>query len=121
MSDPKVLEVKKRVNLIADPALMDPNAPRSAKVEVALKDGRTLNHFTPHAYGTKQNPMETKSVNAKARDLLQPLLGASRTEALIQQVNNLEAVSNVQDLLPFLTLRPQETGGVSPAQQIVRS
>jgi 2-methylcitrate dehydratase PrpD len=112
MSDPVVLAVKERVNLVADPALMDPEAPRSAKLEVVLNDGRTLNHFTPHAYGTKQNPMEGKSVNAKARDLLEPVLGPSRTGAVIQRVNGLESVANVRELLPFLTLKPQEM--VSP-------
>src|SRR5918996_1111686 len=112
MSDPVVLAVKERVNLVADPALMDPEAPRSAKLEVVLNDNRTLNHFTPHAYGTKQNPMESKSVNAKVRDLLEPVLGPSRTEAVIQRVNGLEGVANVQELLPFLTLKPQEM--VSP-------
>jgi 2-methylcitrate dehydratase PrpD len=104
MSDPAVLAVKGRVNLVADPALMNPEAPRSAKVEVVLKDGRTLNHFTPHAYGTKQNPMESESVNAKVRDLLEPVFGPSRTEAVIERLNDLEAVANVQELLPFLTL-----------------
>jgi 2-methylcitrate dehydratase PrpD len=114
MSDPVVLAVKKRVNLVADPHLMDLEAPRSAKVEVVLKDGRTLNHFTPHAYGTKQNPMETKSVNAKVRDLLEPVLGPLRTEAVIQRVNGLEGMANVQMLLPFLTLKPEEMAGISP-------
>lgn len=106
MSDPVVLAVKQRVNLVADPGLMDPQAPRSAKVEVVLKDGRTLSHFTPHPYGTKQNPRDSESVNAKARELLQPVLGPSRTEAVIERVNALEDIANVQELLPFLTLKP---------------
>ncbi|MCZ6906299.1 MAG: MmgE/PrpD family protein [Deltaproteobacteria bacterium] len=114
MSDPVVLAVKERVNLVADPRLMDLEAPRSAKVEVVLKNGRTLNHFTPHAYGTKQHPMETKSVNAKVRDLLEPVLGPLRTEAVIQRVNGLEGMANVQELLPFLTLKPEEMAGISP-------
>jgi len=114
MSDPVVLAVKERVNLVADPRLMDLEAPRSAKVEVVLKDGRTLNHFTPHAYGTKQNPMETKGVNAKVRGLLEPVLGPLRTEAVIQRVNGLEGMANVQELLPFLTLKPKEMVGISP-------
>jgi 2-methylcitrate dehydratase PrpD len=113
ISDPVVLAVKERVNLVPDPALMNPEAPRSAKVEVVLKDGRTLNHFTPHAYGTKQNPMESESVNAKVRDLLEPVLGPSRTEAVIERVNGLEGVASVQELLPFLTLKPQEMAGAS--------
>jgi 2-methylcitrate dehydratase PrpD len=104
MSDPAVRAVKERVNLVADPALMNPEAPRSAKLEVVLTDGRTLNHFTPHAYGTKQNPMESEGVNAKARDLLEPVLGRAQSEAVIERVNDLEGVANVRELLPFLTL-----------------
>jgi 2-methylcitrate dehydratase PrpD len=104
MSDPAVLAVKEQVNLVADSALLNPEAPRSAKMEVVLKDGRTLSHFTPHAYGTKQNPMESESVNAKARDLLEPVLGRSRTQAVIERINDLENVANVQEILQFLTL-----------------
>lgn len=112
MSDPAVLAAKERVNLVADRALMDRKAPRSAKMEVVLKDGRTLENFTPHAYGTRQNPMDTKSVNAKVRDLLEPVLGSSRTESVIQRVNNLEGVASVRELLPFLTMTPQEMKAV---------
>ena len=115
MSDPAVLAVKELVNLVADPGLMDSESPRSAKVEVALKDGRTLSHFTPHAFGTRQNPMDTESVNAKARQLLEPVLGPTQTEAVIQLVNRLEDVADVQELLPFLTLKPQEMSSVSYA------
>jgi 2-methylcitrate dehydratase PrpD len=104
MSDPAVLAVKERVDLVADPALMNPEAPRSAKVEVFLTGGGTLTHFTSHAYGTKQNPMDSKTVDAKAGELLEPVLGLSRTQAVIQKVNSLERVANVQELLPFLTL-----------------
>ncbi len=71
-----------------------------------LRDGRVLNHFTPHAFGTKQNPMDTKSVNAKVRDLLEPVLGSSQTEVVIERVNDLESVANVRELLPFLSLKP---------------
>ncbi|HZA21207.1 MAG TPA: hypothetical protein VFA32_01130, partial [Dehalococcoidia bacterium] len=68
----------------------------------------------PHAFGTKQNPMETESVNAKVRDLLEPVLGATRAEAIIEQVNGLESVATVRELLPFLTLKPEEMVSVSP-------
>jgi 2-methylcitrate dehydratase PrpD len=114
MSDPALLAVKERVHLVADPGLMNPEAPRSAKVEVVLKDGRTLNHFTPHAFGTRQNPMGTESVNAKVRDLLEPVLGSIRAEVIIEQVNALEGVATVRELLPFLTLNPEEMVSVSP-------
>jgi hypothetical protein len=45
--------------------------------------------------------------------LLEPVLGPSRTEAVIERVNGLEGVASVQELLPFLTLKPQEMAGAS--------
>ena len=33
-----------------------------------MRDGRTVSHFTRHAPGTKENPLDTAGVNAKARE-----------------------------------------------------
>jgi 2-methylcitrate dehydratase PrpD len=103
MKDPALLAAKARVQLIADPALMDPAAPRSGRVEVTLSDGRTISHFTRHAPGTKENPLDTESVNAKARMLMEPVLGASKTEEVIRRVNAAETLANVRELRPYLT------------------
>ena len=102
MDDPQVRRVRQIVQLVADPALMDPAAPRSGLVEVTLRDGRTVNHFTRHPPGTKENPLDTDGVNAKARGLMTPVLGASRTEELIRRVSALEGVRNVRDLRSLL-------------------
>ena len=103
MKDPQVLAVKARVQLIADRALLDPDAPRSGRVEVTLRDGRTVSHFTRHPPGTKENPLDTEGVTAKARGLIEPVLGPERTTAIIKMVNGLEALENVRDLRPWLT------------------
>jgi 2-methylcitrate dehydratase PrpD len=102
MKDPAVQAAKARVELIADPALMDPAAPRSGRVEVALRDGRTVSHFTRHAPGTKENPMDTEGVNAKARSLMAPVLGAGQAEGLIRRVNALDDLGDVRELWHFL-------------------
>ncbi|MBI1996510.1 MAG: MmgE/PrpD family protein [Deltaproteobacteria bacterium] len=102
MADPQVRAAKERVTLVADPALMDPAAPRSGLVEVTLRDGRTVSHFTRHAPGTKENPLDTDSVNAKARLVMEPVLGAERTEIIIRRVNALEEMVDVRELRPFL-------------------
>jgi 2-methylcitrate dehydratase PrpD len=114
MADPATLAVKERVTLIADADLMDRAAPRSGRVTVHLKDGQTVEHFTPHAYGTKENPMSTDDVNTKARDLLTPVLGSERTEAIIRQVNDLEELGNIRDLIPYLTVTAEEMAGITP-------
>jgi hypothetical protein len=95
--------VKARVQLVADRALMTPDAPRSGRVEVTLRDGRTVSHFTRHAPGTKENPLDTAGVNAKARSLMAPVLGARRTDALIERVNALQDLDDVRKLRPLLT------------------
>lgn len=102
MAEPEVRAAKERIELIADPALMDPAAPRSGRVEVTLRDGRTVSHFTRHAPGTKENPLDTEQVNAKARPLMQPVLGVGQTEKIIQKLNALEELEDVRELLPFL-------------------
>jgi 2-methylcitrate dehydratase PrpD len=102
MKDAQVLAVKERVTLVADRALMDPAAPRSARVEVTLRDGRTVSHFTRHPPGSKESPLDTQAVAAKARALMAPVLGAQKTEALIQRVNILEQLKRVRELAPLL-------------------
>ena len=104
MADPKIQAAKARVKLIADPKLVDPAAPRSGLVEVTMKDGRTVTHFTKFAPGTKENPLSTEGLNDKVRDLMAPVLGAERTAKLIQRVNALEDVRDVRDLRPLITL-----------------
>jgi len=98
MKEPAVNAAKARVQLVADPALMDRAAPRSGRVEVTLKDGRTVSHFTRHAPGTKENPMDTERVNVKARSLMEPVLGARQTEGIIRRVNVLEELKDVREL-----------------------
>ena len=106
MRDPRVLAAKARVRLVADRALMDPAAPRSGRVEVTLRDGRTVSHFTRHAPGTKENPLDTERVNAKARALIAPVIGAERAEAVIRRVDDLENLARVRDLVALLVSAP---------------
>jgi 2-methylcitrate dehydratase PrpD len=102
MADPKVLAAKERVQLIADRGLMDPAAPRSGRVEVTLRNGQTISHFTRHPPGTKENPLNTERVNEKARSLMTPVLGPKRTEEVIRHVNALEKLNEVRELRPLL-------------------
>ena len=104
MKDPQVLAVKERVELVADRSLLDPAAPRSGRVEVTLRDGRTVTHFTRHPPGTRENPLDTDGVNEKARGLIEPVLGRDRTTGIIQMVNQLETVGNIRDLVRLLTV-----------------
>jgi 2-methylcitrate dehydratase PrpD len=104
MADPQIRAVMQRVQVVGDPKLNDPAAPRSGLVEVTLRDGRAVSHFTRFPPGTKENPVNTEAVNAKALDLMAPVLGAKQAEAVVQRVNSLEDLGNVRELVRLLTV-----------------
>ena len=99
MTEPQIRAVMERVTVIGDPVLNDPAAPRGGIVEVLLKDGRTVSRHTRFPPGAKENPLDTERVNAKARDLMGPVLGAERTEAAIRRLNELESEGDVSELV----------------------
>jgi 2-methylcitrate dehydratase PrpD len=99
MTEPQIRAAMERIEVIGDPKLNDPAAPRGGLVEVVLKDGRTVSRHTRFPPGTKENPLDTETLNAKARDLMVPVLGPQRTEAAIRQLNQLEQVLDMSELI----------------------
>jgi hypothetical protein len=98
-----MLAIRRRVQVVADAALMDPVAPRGAIVEVALTDGRQVRHHTRFPPGTPENPLSTGALDAKARDLMTPVLGAAKTDELLHQLHGLEKLDDMRRLHPLLT------------------
>lgn len=95
--------MRDRIELVADEALVDAEAPRSGLVEVTLSDGRELSRFVRHAPGTPENPLDDEGVAAKARSLMTPVLGAQRTATLIEWIAALEDIADVRSLRTLLT------------------
>ena len=102
MKDPRVTAVMKRVELVADRSLMDPAAPRSGLVEITLRDGRKVTHFTRHAPGTKENPVSADAINNKVRDLMAPVVGVQRAEQIIKGIHAIETVTDTRTLVRTL-------------------
>lgn len=104
MQDPALKSQRAKIKVIADPALDDPAAPRSAKVTVVLNDGTTLSHYTRFPSGTKENPLSVEAINSKVRDLISPVIGQDRSEQLIRKVNNLETLADMAEITALITL-----------------
>ena len=102
MKDPKVLAVRRRVELIADEALEKLRPSKQGIVELVLKDGRHLRHHTRAVRGTAHNPMTRAEVDEKCYALMAPVLGKSRARALCDVVWKLERVADVRTLRPLL-------------------
>jgi 2-methylcitrate dehydratase PrpD len=102
MSDPQVLAVRKLVELVPSQELQMAVPARQAIVRIETADGRSLRHRTTVVRGTAGNPMDAREVEAKALDLMAPVLGADRAHELIATVSDLERVDSVSDLRRLL-------------------
>ena len=97
-NDPKVLKLRERIEAIADPSI--PSAVRGWRcvMEVTLKDGRKLTHQTMAAKGSPDNPLNRDEVTEKALDLMGPVLGKTRSRALIAALFDIQDLGNVRSL-----------------------
>jgi 2-methylcitrate dehydratase PrpD len=102
MSDPKVLAVRKLVELVPSEELQNAVPARQAIVRIETADGRALTQRTTVVRGTSGNPMSAQEVEAKALDLMVPVLGAGRANELIATVGSLETLETLTRLRPLL-------------------
>jgi 2-methylcitrate dehydratase PrpD len=102
MQDPAVLAVRRRIEVVPSAELTAAVPARQAIVAVETTDGRKVHKRTTAVRGTPDNPMDQAEVEAKARDLVVPIIGAARAEKLIAAVASLENVSAIADLRPLL-------------------
>jgi 2-methylcitrate dehydratase PrpD len=102
MQDPHLPRVRAKVELVPDDELERRAPRREANVTLVLKDGAELGQHVQAVRGTADNPMPREEVVAKCRDLMTPVLGATKCAGLIERVLGLEHMGDVRDLRPFL-------------------
>ncbi|HEY6254994.1 MAG TPA: MmgE/PrpD family protein [Xanthobacteraceae bacterium] len=102
MSDPKVLAIRKLVQAVPNQELVTAVPARQAIVKIETADGRTLSHRTYEVRGTPGNPMDQSEVDAKALDLMAPIIGEGRAKELIAAIGNLDRFGPVGGLRRLL-------------------
>lgn len=102
MSDPTVLALKARIDLVHSAALTKARPPRQAIVKITTRDGRRLTHRTRAVRGRPDNPMNRKEVAQKALELTAPVLSAERARRLIESVWKIERIADATELRPLL-------------------
>ena len=95
IDDPRVRALRGRVKLIASDELLQAGG-RQAILELVTTGGVQLRKHVQHVRGTWGDPMPRSEVDAKARDLLQPILGEAGTDRLLAGLWNLENLSPAQ-------------------------
>jgi 2-methylcitrate dehydratase PrpD len=102
MKDPAVVALKKKVTLIGDPELTKAHPENQSIVLVTTRDGRKLEKHVKTVKGRADHPLNTAEVEAKAQELMEPVLGAQRTRQLMDAIQKLETVASMRDLRPLL-------------------
>jgi 2-methylcitrate dehydratase PrpD len=102
MKDPEVLRQRAKVELVPDDELEKRRPAREATVDVVLSGDRRFSEHVSAVRGTAQNPMTKDEVVAKCRDLMAPVLGAARSDALTKLVLTIETQADLRAMRPLL-------------------
>jgi 2-methylcitrate dehydratase PrpD len=98
MRDPRVLAVRRRIELVGDDELQKIVAKRQGIVEIRMNDGREMRHHTTAVRGTSGNPMPSEEVDAKTYDLTAAILGARKARRLCDALWQIEKLGDVREL-----------------------
>jgi len=99
LADPRIRDLARRVEIAADPQM----GPRrtdypTARVRVALRDGRALEESVTIVHGDALNPVPPDDVVAKFLALAGPVVGSTRAKRCVDAVHGLDAIDNVRVL-----------------------
>lgn len=104
MDDPLVLAERAKVNLIYDKD-MDKVAPRRpVDVVATLVDGTMRAHRADSVRGYFESPLSTEEVEAKAMDLMVPVLGEARSRAVCRAVAEIDSAPSLAPLIKLLAV-----------------
>jgi 2-methylcitrate dehydratase PrpD len=101
MRDPRVLELRERIEAVGDPALTDDQRRWRCVMDVQLQDGSTLRHETMAAKGSFENPLTRDEEEEKALDLIVPVLGQARSADLLAELWDFDSIADVRTLRPL--------------------
>ncbi len=103
MQDPAILELRSRVKIVPDEEF-ERRLPRwEATVELVLNNGTVLTQHVEAPRGTVENPMTRDEIAAKARGLMEPVLGVAVCKSLIERVLGLEKTKDIRELRPLMS------------------
>ncbi len=98
MHEPALLALRSRIALIQSEELAKATPRRQAIVAVKMRDGRSLSKRIFAVRGTADNPMTQAEIEAKAFDLVAPVLGARRAKTILREIARLETVRDIVSL-----------------------
>jgi 2-methylcitrate dehydratase PrpD len=102
--DPRVTRLARRVHVAGDPAMSMRGAPGrpTARVEIALRDGRVLARETTAVHGDAAHPRPRAELLEKFRALAAGALTPAAADRVIETVEGLDKLDDVRTLTALL-------------------
>lgn len=86
-----LVALRQRITATVDPAIGED----AADVTIVCRDGRELHVFVAHAIGSLERPLSDADLQRKFHGLVDPILGRTRSEALIERCATLSACTSL--------------------------
>lgn len=99
LGDTAIRSLMERVEVVHDPAQETDPRSESATVTIEWADGSSDRTHVDHVVGYPSHPMSSEEVVDKARGLIEPHLGAERTESVVQLALGLGSAESVTPLI----------------------
>jgi 2-methylcitrate dehydratase PrpD len=104
LHDPKVKELEAKVTSLeldsdADKAYRSDNHQMPSTVTVTMLDGTVRSATVVNAKGDPEDPLTMEELQQKFRQLVCPVLGAQKTERIIERVRVLEKLGDVSEVV----------------------
>lgn len=104
---PKLLETARKVSVfVAEDDSEWTSVDKGAGVEVETTDGRVLKETVTFSKGLPENPMTPTEVEEKFRYLVDPVMPAGVPSAIVNIVNEVEAVKDIDEIVRLMVVPP---------------
>jgi 2-methylcitrate dehydratase PrpD len=103
ISDPKILEMVKRVEIVLDPEIEKVYPEKFAnKVEIHLNNGKRFTRRVDFPTGSPENPMSFDQVVEKFKSLANRVVTKDRIDTMIESIERIEKLDNIRKLMRLL-------------------
>ena len=106
LNDMQVHALMKRVEVAHDPKQeAGPGEDRTESARVIVQDSESGRHeeYVPWVRGFPSHPMSRADVEAKALELMEPVLGKARAKDVVDATRNLEQLQSATDLVQMVS------------------
>ena len=102
MDDADINELRRRMKLVPDDRLGRRSELRQAIVEITLRSERVVRQRVYAVRGTTTNPMTLAEVEAKALELIAPVIGTGSAKKVIRGVRRIERARSLEALVALM-------------------